>query len=137
MYRTLRVILAVLGSAHLTISALFFFAPVWSYQAIAPFAPYNAHLLSDVGAFNLPLGVGLWLAARDPWRYQHLIVLAALGNLMHAASHLRDWHLHVPPSMPLWQGMLTEFGTLGAGLLLLALAIAVRSPRMSAARLSA
>lgn len=121
-----RLTLAVLGTSHLVIGVLFFFAPAWSFETLAHFAPYNAHFLSDIGAFNLPLGLGLLLASSDPQRHRALIGLAAVGDLAHAISHLRDWHLHLPPHLPLALGLSLEISSSLLGILLLALYLVVR-----------
>ena len=66
------------------------FAPPWFFDNIGPYPPYNRHYLGDLGAFVLPLGIGLLIAARDPIRHVALIALAAIGNLVHAANHAFD-----------------------------------------------
>ncbi|WP_412027538.1 DUF6632 domain-containing protein [Deinococcus yunweiensis] len=127
MIPVIQLVLALLGLSHLTVAVLFFVAPVWVFENMAHFPPYNAHFLADIGAFNLPLGVGLMLAARSPRQQRTVIWLAALGNLAHAASHLRDHDLHGPPVMSALAGTLTQGSTLLSGLLLLAAALWLRS----------
>lgn len=122
----IRLTLMVLGISQLIISVLFFFAPAWSFRALAPFAPYNAHFLGDIGAFILPLGLGLLLASSDPHRHRALIGLAAVGNLVHAVSHLRDWHLHLPPHLPLAVGLSLEISLNLLGVVLLAFYLFLR-----------
>lgn len=123
-------LLAALGAAQIAVSAAFFWAPAWSFEHVARFAPYNPHLLADIGAFGLPLGVGLLIAARDPRRHALIVALAALGNLAHAASHLRDLPLHLPPHMALGPGLLTEASTLLAGVVLSLVAVVLRRPSL-------
>lgn len=123
-----RMVLVLLGLSHLAVAVLFFFAPAWAYAHMAHFPPYNPHFIADIGAFNLPLGAGLLLAARAPRQQRVLIGLAALGDLAHALSHLRDHALHGPPSMTLLAGGLTQSFTLLSGLLLLALTLGL-APR--------
>lgn len=125
-------LLAALGAAQIAVSVAFFSAPEWSFENVARFAPYNPHLLADIGAFGLPLGVALLIAARDPRRHALLVALAALGNLAHAASHLRDLPLHLPPHMALGPGLLTEASTLFVGVALLLVAVRLRSPAFPA-----
>jgi hypothetical protein len=115
----IRAILLVIGVNHLVTFALAFFAPDWFFTNIAYFPPFNAHLLGDIGAFNAPLGVGLLVAASNPMRHRLPIGLAALGNLLHALSHLRDWDLHMPPHMEAAAGLGQQFLILLPGLLLL------------------
>jgi hypothetical protein len=124
-----RLTLAVLGTSHLIVSVLFFFAPAWSFEALAHFAPFNAHFIADIGAFNLPLGLGLLLASSDPQRHRTLIGLAAVGNLAHAVSHLRDWDLHLPPHLPLAVGLTLELVSSLLGVVLLGIYLLLRPVR--------
>lgn len=121
-----QLVLALLGLSHLAVGVVFFLAPAWAYAHMAHFPPYNGHFLADIGAFNLPLGAGLLIAAWDPGRHVTLVGLAALGDLAHAASHLRDHALHGPPHMTLLAGWTTQGFTLLSGLLLLGLALRLR-----------
>jgi hypothetical protein len=51
------------------------------------------------------------------------IGLAALGNLLHALSHLRDWDLHMPPHREAAAGLSQQILILLPGLLLLLIAL--------------
>jgi hypothetical protein len=64
--------------------------PAWFYATIGTFPPYNRHYAGDLGAFLLPLGVGLLLATRSPARHRLLIAVAAAGGLLHAFNHAYD-----------------------------------------------
>ena len=67
--------------------------PEWFYENIGHFPPYNRHFLGDVGAFTLPLGLGLLLAARAPGRHRLFIGVVALASVIHPLNHLYDdWH---------------------------------------------
>jgi hypothetical protein len=129
-----KVFLLVLGICHLLVTALTFLAPTWFFAWIAPFPPFNAHFLADIGAFAAPVGLGLLIAARAPARHRDLIGLAACGDLLHACSHLRDLRLHLPPYMGLGPGLAQEIALLLAGLILLGIAArGVVTPEESAA----
>lgn len=65
-------------------------APVWFYQSIGHFPPFNRHYMGDVATFILPLGCGLILAAQNPWRYRLLLWVAASASLLHGFNHLYD-----------------------------------------------
>jgi predicted anti-sigma-YlaC factor YlaD len=69
---------------------LLLFAPEFFYNAVADYAPFNRHFLGDIGAFSMALGVGLLLAARDPYKHPLIIGAAALGNLLHVLNHAYD-----------------------------------------------
>ena len=64
--------------------------PQWFYANVGTFPPFNRHYAGDLGAFLLPIGIGLLLAARDPRRHRLLIGVVAAGNILHALNHLFD-----------------------------------------------
>lgn len=66
------------------------FAPEWFFNSIGHFPPFNRHFMGDIGAFTLPLGLGLLLAARAPQRHRLFIGVVALGSFLHLANHLYD-----------------------------------------------
>ncbi len=121
MHRVVQATLALIGLNHLVVTLLTFVAPMWFFNNVGYFPPFNAHYLADIGAYNLPLGVGLLIAVSDPVRHRVLIGLAASGNLAHAFSHLRDFHLHLPPHMPVVVGVTQQLSILAMGLILLAI----------------
>jgi hypothetical protein len=57
---------------------------------LANFGPENAHLVHDFAACSATFGLGLLIAARLPaWRAP-VLMLAAIWNGLHAASHVVD-----------------------------------------------
>lgn len=82
----------------LWLAGLFFLLPgIWAfvaphsfYDQLATFPPYNRHLVHDVGAFQVGIGVALLLAAR--WEDAKFVVLAgaAAGASVHLLSHIID-----------------------------------------------
>ena len=82
----------------LVLAGLFFLAPgIWAfvaphsfYDQLAPFPPYNRHMLHDIGAFQIGIGAALLLALR--WTDARFVVLAAsaAGAIVHVVSHLVD-----------------------------------------------
>jgi hypothetical protein len=83
---------AVIFNGVLTIltGLLLLFAPEFFYSAVADYPPFNRHFLGDIGAFTLALGIGLLLAAREPYKHPLIIGAAALGNLVHVLNHAYD-----------------------------------------------
>jgi peptidoglycan/LPS O-acetylase OafA/YrhL len=74
-----------------TLTALaLLFAPHWFYENIADFDPYNRHFMGDIGAFSLPIGIGLLIAARNPARHRDIILLAIAASVIHALNHAYD-----------------------------------------------
>lgn len=57
---------------------------------IAPFAPYNAHYLHDVGAFQIAIGVSLLLAARTGDGLLVALGGYVVGGACHTLAHVID-----------------------------------------------
>ncbi len=82
----------------LVLAGLFFLLPgVWAFVApqsfydnLATFPPYNPHLVRDIGAFQIGIGVALLLAA--VWSDARGIALAgaAAAAIVHVVSHVID-----------------------------------------------
>lgn len=78
------------GVFYLLTGAAMLFAPVWFYENIGTFPPFNRHYTGDLGSFNLPLGLALLWAARRPSENRILIAFAAAGSWLHSLNHLAD-----------------------------------------------
>ena len=85
-----QIVVTIGGVLNVAAGAALLFAPTWFFDSIGHFPPFNRHYLGDVGAFLLPIGVGLLIAARHPQRQRALIGVAAAGSLLHAGNHLYD-----------------------------------------------
>jgi hypothetical protein len=88
--RLAQIIVALAGVGYLLAGAALLFAPVWFFQHIGTFGPFNRHYEGDLGAFLLALGMGLLFAARNPSRYGLVVWVAAIGSLIHACNHVYD-----------------------------------------------
>src|SRR2546428_3596796 len=84
------IVVGVAGIFYMLVGVALLFAPVWFFQTIGHFPPFNRHYEGDLGSFLLPLGVGLLVAARAPLRHIWVIRVAALGSLLHAGNHVYD-----------------------------------------------
>ena len=78
--------------------AMFFFPSAWFFKlvpGVPETGPFNSHLVSDGGTFNLGIGAGLVYAARDPYRHSVAVLIAAIANIMHSIlhvySHVENW----------------------------------------------
>lgn len=74
-----------------------FLAPAAFFEAAAAFEPYNPHLIRDIGAFQIGLGVVLLLSV---WFRDALIVAlggVGAGSLVHSVGHVLDRHLGGTP----------------------------------------
>jgi hypothetical protein len=103
----------------LMISGLFMIAfGVWAFFAPISFAefvafPYNRHLLHDVGAFQIGIGVTLLLALL--WADGIMVVLGGfvVGGIFHLLSHIIDRHIGGHLYDPLVLGLLIVIGLAG------------------------
>ncbi len=88
--RVVQAVLGLIGLGYILAALALLLAPVWFFQNIGPYSPFNRHYEGDAGAFLLALGGGLLVAARDPARHAALIGVAAWGSVLHAANHIYD-----------------------------------------------
>ncbi len=89
-YRLAQIVLVIAGVFYFLTGTALLLAPIWFFQHIGNFPPYNRHYEGDLGSFLLPLGVGLLISTRSPRRYRALIWIAAAGSLLHAGNHIYD-----------------------------------------------
>ena len=89
-----QVLIGIVGLFDSAAGAALLFAPRWFYDTLATFPPFNRHYAGDVGAFILPIGLGLLVAARDPIRYRAILVLGLVASWIHAANHALDGIQH-------------------------------------------
>jgi ABC-type transport system involved in cytochrome c biogenesis permease subunit len=92
------IVIGVAGVGYTLIGLALILAPLWFFDNIGPFAPYNRHYEGDLGMFLLPLGLGLLVAAREPHRHRLLLAVAAAGSLLHAGNHLYDAMIGATPA---------------------------------------
>ncbi len=85
-------------------------APFWFYTYIGNLPPFNRHYIGDLGAFLLPLGLGLLVAAKNPRANRLLVGVAALASLLHAMNHLYDEIASPLEHAPLQSPLLLLFG---------------------------
>jgi hypothetical protein len=78
------------GVFYALVGVLLFCAPSFFFYRVAPIGLYNEHYAMDLGSFILPLGVFLIWAAWSRRRAQPVLMIAALGSVLHLTSHLRD-----------------------------------------------
>src|SRR5262245_40259763 len=117
-----RVVVGIAGIIHLTTGLLVLLAPYSYFMLLEHFPPYNRHDAGDLGAFQLPLGLGVLLAAREPLRYRVVILMAAAANFLHAFNHIYDG-LIMPTTLVYWSA---DVGTL----LVMAVALMVAYVRL-------
>ena len=101
----LRLLVVVAGLLLLVSGLWAMLAPDSFYAVVATYPPYNRHLVHDLGAFLLGLGVtlGLALALSDAL----LVALSgnAIAGVAHFVSHVVDRDLGGQPTDPLTIGL--------------------------------
>ncbi|MFY9614920.1 MAG: hypothetical protein WAT58_05925 [Candidatus Dormiibacterota bacterium] len=85
-----RVVVVVVGLFNLGIGFWALLDPQSFFARLAVFPPYNQHFIHDVGAFQLGLGMALFLALA--WSDALLVSLTAGGiaATVHVISHVID-----------------------------------------------
>lgn len=78
----------IVGLSNVFAGAVVLLAPRWFFDNIGNFPPFSRHYLGDAGAYILPLGIALLIAARDPLKYRSLIYLGAGAGLLHFLNHV-------------------------------------------------
>ena len=86
----IRILVLVAGLNYVLTGLALLVAPTWFFENIGAFGPFNRHYLGDLGAFLLPMGIGLVVAARQPRQHYVLIAVVAAGNIIHASNHIYD-----------------------------------------------
>lgn len=96
-----RVIVAGAGLVSLGAGVWALLDPISFYTRLGTFPPYNEHFIHDIGAFELGLGMALWIALF--WSDALLVVLAAnaIGATFHWLAHLVDRNLGGHPTTDL------------------------------------
>ncbi|WP_211588528.1 hypothetical protein [Allorhizocola rhizosphaerae] len=130
----MRWLLIILGALHVSWGVPAVVAPRWFYENFpgagrrwtAAYPPYNEHLMSDVGAAFLTLGVLLLMAA---WMAERRVTMVALTGLLvfstlHLVYHARERGLMSGPDLG------ASLVTLALGVIIpLAMLIALRDRR--------
>ncbi len=85
-----RLIVALNGVLFVVTALALLFAPMWFLENIGKYPPFNRHYMGDLGAFLLPIGIGLVFASRVPHQHRGVVGVAAGGSLLHALNHIYD-----------------------------------------------
>lgn len=117
-------VLLVAGLSYVGTGIALLLAPRWFFENVGHFPPFNRHYAGDLGAFLLPLGLALLVAARNPSRHLLLIGMAAGASLLHAFNHLYD---AVAGQATLIHGLIDIGPLLGLGALLSIVYVGLRA----------
>ena len=112
--RAVRVITLLGGLFFLSFGLWAFLGPRSFFDRIATYAPYNPHLIHDLGAFQLGIGATLLLAL--VWTDALLAALAgaSAGGILHFSAHVQDRHLGGRTSDPASIGVIAALLVVGA-----------------------
>jgi hypothetical protein len=80
----------IAGVFYLLVTLTMFLNPLWFFENVGHFPPFNRHYMGDLASFLLPVAIGLMVAARDPYRYRLIIGIAAAGSVIHTFNHGYD-----------------------------------------------
>jgi uncharacterized protein YbjT (DUF2867 family) len=119
-----RLAVALIGLGYVAAGMALLLVPLWFYEHIGHFPPFNRHYAGDAGAFSFALGLGLVWAARRLRANRPIIGFATAGSVLHALNHGVD-HLAEGASPMHW---LLDFGPLVLAAVLLILVLRVRAP---------
>lgn len=111
------------GAAFLLFGLWAFFAPRSFFDTLATFEPFNAHLIRDIGSFQIGLGAVLLLVAFLPDAHGAALLGVGVGGAFHAVGHVIDRDLGGAPTTDI------PVFSLLAALLLWAGIAQLRSPR--------
>ena len=114
------IVAVVAGVGYLGAGLWAMISPQSFFDVIATYPPYNRHLLHDIGAFLIGLGVATLVGIRSRDALVTGLAGVTAASVGHAVSHLVDEHLGGHDSDPWLMSTL-------AVLLLVATAAAVRS----------
>lgn len=95
--RVVRAVLLLGGGWFVAFGLWAFLSPAAFFDALAPFDPFNAHFLRDIGAFQVGLGAVLLLAARQGAAAAALLGVGT-GAAFHAVGHVLDRDLGGTPA---------------------------------------
>lgn len=87
-------LIGLVGLVDTAAGAALLLAPEWFYENVGTFPPFNRHYAGDGGAFLLPIGIGLLVAAQEPARHRNLLMLALGASWLHAFNHAYDGLVH-------------------------------------------
>lgn len=96
--QAIRWITIVGGVAFAAFGSWAFAAPQSFFDQLATFEPYNAHLIRDIGAFQIGLGAVLLLVALLPSGQAGALLGVGLGGAFHAVGHVIDRDLGGAPA---------------------------------------
>jgi hypothetical protein len=93
-----RAVLVAGGIFYTLTGVALLLTPLWFFNNIGNFPPFNRHYEGDLGTMLLPMGIAMMLAARNPAQHRLLFAVVVVGSVLHALNHLLD-ELVLSPSI--------------------------------------
>ena len=126
--RCAQIILGAAGGVYLLSGFALLFVPNWFFQTLGYFPPFSRHYAGDLGAFLLPLGVGLLWTIPEPSRHVRLIWAVASASFLHAGNHIYDALLVSSPPLGVWAFQIGPLLLLAVLLTIVALGYTIAPP---------
>ena len=101
----IRSVLVAVGLFYMVTAGLLLLAPLWFFENVGDYPPYNRHFIGDAGSFMLALGLVLLWAVRDPIRYRPMIAIVGAASLVHAINHIIDDFILNPSTFSIMSNM--------------------------------
>lgn len=76
------------GVYYTLVGVLLYSVPGYFFDRVGHIGAFNPHYERDAGSFILPIGLALFFAARDPYRYWAIAAVAGLASALHLGSHI-------------------------------------------------
>lgn len=86
----LQAVVALGGIFYTLVGLTMIAAPMWFFENVGHFAPFNRHFIGDLGTFTLPLGIGLLVASRDPLKHRLFLMVVLAASALHTVNHAFD-----------------------------------------------
>jgi hypothetical protein len=97
--RSAQIVAGAAGAFSVVAGVWAFAAPEAFFDAAATFSPYNEHLIRDIGAFQLGLGMILLLSIAVADAAVVALGGVGIGSLVHAVGHVIDRDLGGNPGV--------------------------------------
>jgi hypothetical protein len=85
-----KIVAGLAAAFYLVFGIWAFFAPRSFGENIATFAPYNEHLIHDLGAFQIGIGVAALAGLLTANALAAVLAGVAAGSIIHGISHMID-----------------------------------------------
>jgi hypothetical protein len=82
-----RLLCFLVGALYFLTGVAMLLAPMWFFDNIATFPPFNRHFLGDLGSFSIAIGTGLLLAVWDARYLRGAVAVGLVASGLHLLNH--------------------------------------------------